>query len=106
MITVSLAGLFALLLLVSSDPAKVAAALVIVAWAAGGAGMGLVYPTLTLGALLVPTAAAGRAATSVVLTEALGGTLSLAIGGSLVSLSATQTGTTAPACSCPTGCSP
>jgi MFS family permease len=92
MITVSLAGLFVLLLLVSSDPAKVAAALVIVAWAAGGAGMGLVYPTLTLGALLVPTAAAGRAATSVVLTEALGGTLSLAIGGSLVSLSATQTG--------------
>jgi MFS family permease len=92
MITLGLAAMLVVLLLVPSGGPAVAL-VVIAAWTAGGAGMGLVYPTLTLGALLVPAARAGTAAAAVVLTEALGGTLSLAISGSLVSLSATLTGT-------------
>lgn len=91
-VTLSLLVLFLLLLLVPAQPGPAAALVVIAAWTAGGAGVGLVYTTLILGALLVPAERAGTAAAAVVLTEALGGTLSLAISGSLVSLSATLTG--------------
>jgi len=92
MITLGLAALLLVLLLIPSGSGPAAELMVIAAWTAGGAGMGLVYPTLALGALLVPAARAGTAAAAVVLTEALGGTLSLAISGSLVSLSTTLTG--------------
>lgn len=69
-----------------------ALAVVVLAWALTGTGMGLIYPTLSVGALQVPAADAAAMSSSVVLAEALGGTLGTAVGGSLVSLSATATG--------------
>jgi MFS family permease len=65
---------------------------VILAWTVAGTGMGLVYPTLSVAALQVPAADGAAMSAAVVLAEALGGTISLAVGGSLVSLSSTLTG--------------
>lgn len=70
----------------------VALAVVMLAWALAGTGIGLLYPTLSVGALAVPAADAAAMSSSVVLAEALGSTLGTAVGGSLVSLSATATG--------------
>jgi MFS family permease len=69
-----------------------AVGLVVLAWTVAGAGMGLLYPTLSVAALQVPAADAAAMSSAVVLAEAIGGTISLAAGGSLVSLSATLTG--------------
>jgi MFS family permease len=69
-----------------------ALAVAVLAWAVAGAGIGLLYPTLSVGALSVPAADAAAMSSSVVLAEALGSTLGTAVGGSLVSLSATLTG--------------
>ena len=83
-------GLLLVVLWIGSGP--LAVGLVVVAWSVGGTGMGLVYPTLSVSVLLAEGIEPTAAAAALVLAEALGGTLSMAIGGSLVSLSSTLTG--------------
>ena len=86
------AGLALLLLVLGLGNGPYAPMLVMLAWTVGGAGMGLVYPTLSVSVLLAEGVQPSDAAAALVLAEALGGTLSIAIGGSLVSLSSTITG--------------